>query len=49
MKKVVSKKKKLLKKQPPIPVDGWLKLWLKIIDKEMDDFHVEDFKQEWEK
>lgn len=48
MKKVVTPKprKRIEKKQPPIPVNGWLKLWLKIIDKEMDDFHVEEFKQD---
>ena len=30
----------------PIPTNGWLKLWLKVIDKQMDDFHVEEFKKD---
>jgi hypothetical protein len=40
------KKKPVAPPKPPIPVNGWLKLWLKIINKEMDDFHVEEFKKE---
>jgi len=40
-----------LKKKPAVPKypftgNGWLKLWLKIIDKEMDNFHVEEFKKD---
>ena len=38
-------KKKPAAVKPPIPVNGWLKLWLKVIDKEMDNFHVEEFKK----
>jgi len=30
---------------PPIPMNGWLKLWLAIMDKELDTFYVEDFKK----
>ena len=44
MKKEKSRKKKIISSKYPVPVNGWLKLWLAIIDKEMDDFHVEDFK-----
>jgi len=39
--KPLPKKRKV--KNKPFVTNGWLKLWLKIIDKEMDNFHVEDF------
>ena len=40
---IVSKKKHTRPKHP-IPVNGWLKLWLKVMEKEIDDFYVEEFK-----
>ncbi len=48
MKRLTSKPKKkpVLPPRPPIPTNGWLKLWLKVIDKEMDNFHVEEFKKD---